>query len=323
MKRLGSGRSLATAILLWMFAAGAAQAAQGYQTDVTSFWVSDSSGTPMAAIVYYPWKQHNGQPIPEGTQFPATVFMQGGNTDAYRYTWLRELAAYGYIVVLPDKYPVVAAKLNGENGLNTNTKLTTVDLLDASVKRLHEWAAEPESEIAGRFDGQVSIAGHSLGAVIGIVALDPQRCIEDPASAAIAMCPPGYSLHPSIGSMWMIGGSHEAPNGPPDPSELRKPNGFPVYMINGTRDGLNTTAEGHTSFKRFRAPKIFFDIEGANHFGWGDYLHPEDNLRAEVPATIHPQEQQAISLNAIRLFLDCNHKGDLAACGTIPSTPVP
>lgn len=310
------------ATLAALLAAGPALAAQPYQTDVTSFWFTDSSDTPMAAIVYYPWKQANGKPIPPATQFPATVFMQGGNTDAGRYTWLRELAADGYIVVIPDKYPVPAAKLNGENGINTNTKLTTVDVLDSAVKRLHDWVTEADSELFGRFDGQVSVAGHSLGAVVAIVAVDQTLCL-DPVTQAIAQCPVPYVRHPSIKSMWMIGGSNESPNGPPSTTMINKPNGFPIYMINGERDCLTTTLEGNRTFNRYRSPKIFYDIPGANHFGWGDYLHPEDNLRNEIPATIHPQEQQAESLFAIRSFLDCNHKGDLAACGVIPSTPVP
>lgn len=292
-----------------------------YRVDSTSFWFTDTSGQPMAAIVYYPYERSHHDALPAGQAFPAVVFMQGGNVDAARYGWLRALAEEGYIVVLPDKYPVTAPKLNGQAGLNTNTKLTTVDVLNGAVTGLHRWHASGTAAIHGRFDGRVVLAGHSLGGVIALYAVDQARCISDPG-AAIAQCPVGYQRHPSIKALWLIGGHLENPNGPPDPTPIAKPANFPVYLVAGSLDGLSTPAEVQATFRRLAEPRLYYELPAANHFGWVDYLHPEDDLADELPTTLHPQDQKAATVDAILYFMDCNLKGNATACAAIPRTPV-
>jgi alpha-beta hydrolase superfamily lysophospholipase len=324
LMRVTSARGAVLGLLLGAFALTSGLAHQNhgtYRADSTSYWFTDTSGQPMAAIVHYPFEKSHHQAIPAGQAFPAVVFMQGGNVDAARYAWLRALAEEGYIVVLPDKYPVTAPKLNGQNGLNTNTKLTTVDVLNSAVIGLHGWAASAASPIHGRFDGQVAVAGHSLGGVIAIYAVDQIRCVGD-AGAFIALCPVGYQRHPSIKAMWLIGGHLENPNGPPDPSPINKPANFPIYLLAGSQDALSTPAEVKTTFRRYQEPKLYYELQGANHFGWVDYLHPEDDLADELPTWVHPQVQKASSIDAILAFMDCNLKGNLTACAAIPRTPV-
>jgi alpha-beta hydrolase superfamily lysophospholipase len=290
-----------------------------FRSGVTSFWFADSSGTPMAAIVYHPSVRANGQPL-TSEMFPAVVFMQGGNVDANRYAWLQGLAEHGYVIVLPDKYPVAAAKLNGQPGTNTNTKLTTVDVLDHAVKRLPIWATDAASPIFGRFDGRVVVAGHSLGGVVAITAVDEAACLT--AAGAIAQCPVPYIRDPSIVAMWLIGGHFENPNGPPDSSPIHKPPGFPIYLIAGSRDGASTPTEVQTTFRRYGGPKIYYELPGANHFNWTEYLHPEDDLRTDLAATITRPAQQSETIQAVRRFLDCHLANNTQACALIPATPV-
>jgi alpha-beta hydrolase superfamily lysophospholipase len=273
----------------------------------------------MAAIVHYPAAKANGAALTT-QRFPAVVFIQGANVDAGRYAWLGELAQYGYIVVLPDKYPVAAARLNGETGINTNTKLPTVDLLDHAVKRLHAWAATPQSAVAGRFDGRVVLAGHSLGGVVAITALDPAACLTP--GGAIAACPPLYVTHPSIVALWLIGGHFENPYGPADVTPIGKPAGLPVYLVAGANDGLSTPAEVQATWRRYAPPKRYYELPGANHFNWTAYLHPEDDLRSEVAADVTPVAQQAATVQAVRRFMDCELVIDVTACSSIPTTPV-
>lgn len=304
------------------FAALAHQSHGKYRIDTSSFWFTDSSGQPMAAIVYYPYRMNEHDALPGGEAYPAVMFMQGGNVDAARYAWLQELAAEGYIVVLPDKYPVTGPKLNGEEGVNTNTKLTNVGVLDAAVVQLHEWAADPYSPIHGRFDGQVAVAGHSWGGVVAILAVDEQRCVAD-TGAALAQCPVGYVRHPSISAMWLLGGHLENPNGPEDPSPINKPADFPVYLVAGSHDELSTVEEVQTTYHRYQAPKTYYEIDGANHFGWVDYLHPEDNLEDEIPATLAPQKQKADTIDAVVFFMDCHLKNNRSsACSKVPQSVV-
>lgn len=312
------GIALALAVTLLALAPALAHATGKYRSGITSVWFADAAGTPMAAIVYRPTAKANGAAL-GNEQFPAVVFMQGGNVDAGRYGWLQGLAEYGYIVVLPDKYPIAAPKLNGQNGINTNTKLTTVDVLDRAVKRLHAWSAEPSSPVFGRFDGQVAVAGHSLGGVVAITAVS-EACAS--AAGVIAQCPPLYVRDPSIVAMWLIGGHFENPYGPPDLTPIAKPAGFPVYLIAGTRDGASTVAEVRATYARLLGPKSYYELAGANHFQWTEYLHPEDDLRTDLTATIAATTQQAATIDAARKFLDCHLRNDSRSCGLVPVTLV-
>jgi alpha-beta hydrolase superfamily lysophospholipase len=195
-----------------------------------------------------------------------------------------------------------------------------VDLLDHAVKRLHAWAATPGSAVAGRFDGRVVLAGHSLGGVVAITALDPAACLT--MGGAIAQCPPLYVTDPSIVALWLIGGHFENPYGPPDITPIGKPVGLPVYLIAGANDGLSTPAEVQATWRRYAAPKRYYELAGANHFNWTEYLHPEDDLRNETSAGVTPVAQQAATVQAVRKFMDCELGIDRTMCGGVPTTPV-
>ncbi|MBT8422814.1 MAG: hypothetical protein HKN56_02325 [Gammaproteobacteria bacterium] len=288
-----------------------------YAVGTTQYFFNDSTDTPMPAIVYYPKALADMSEIPAGVTFPATIFMQGGNVDGARYSWLEELATHGYIVVIPDINPVPTPNTDG-SGTNPNTKLTSVDVLDRTVVNLHDFAIAPGSEIEGRFDGQIAISGHSLGAVMAIMSVDEQACLE--ASGAIGRCPPLYMRHPSIVALWMIGGHFENPNGPPDTRPINKPVDFPIYTISGSEDGHSTRDEILTTYNRYEEPKIFYEIAGANHLNWTDYLHPQDDIAKDLPATIEKEVQLVTTLGAVRSFLDCELKADQDACSAIPSS---
>lgn len=312
------GRSLRTSLaLLALLAAAAAPAAQfPYRTGQSSYAFTDSAGITMPAIIYHPSARQSGQPLDPSMRFPAVVFLQGANVDAARYSWLQSLAAHGYIVVLPDKYPVPGPRFNGEDGINPNTKLTSVDVLVGAIAGLRRHALQPASPIGGRFDGRIVLAGHSLGGYAAIIGLDESRCPVEP----LALCPPLYQRDPALVAMWLLGGHREG-NGDVDPTgTLSKPPGFPIYLIAGERDNIASVAEVSATYARYEFPKRYWVQPGANHFGWTAYLSPEDNLRDEIPATLAPADQQAQVVDAVRRFLACELHGDSKACGSVPTT---
>ncbi|MCS7001274.1 MAG: alpha/beta hydrolase [Dehalococcoidia bacterium] len=283
-----------------------------YRAEQFTTTFATTAGRTVPAIVIAPVARVDG-PLTADDRFPVVLFLQGGNAEADRYLWLAALADHGYLVMIPDA-PPITMPVPGTTQ-TTQAIVTTVDLMHSAIAHTRTLNAS-ESPVAGRVLPKVAVGGHSMGASIAIVGMDPARVATD----SYAQFPPDYTPDPSIAALWFIGG-YKA--GDPDPTV---PFGLPspapiVYLIAAEHDGMATPAKVREAHARFPAQAFYYELPGGNHFGWCRYTKPTDWLDRDRPATITPEAQQEATIAALLPFLAYALRGDTAAAAAIPTTP--
>ncbi|WP_306357938.1 MULTISPECIES: hypothetical protein [unclassified Nocardia] len=197
------------------------------------------------ATVWYPSRTEHRLPI--------ALMLPGANVRGEYYSrFATALAGYGFVVVIPERYPLPGYSLPSEHSV------TEV------VARAR--AADPASAVGAVVDPEtLLLAGHSYGGAAAVYAA-ADRC-QPPFCFGVSYRRPaqlkavvGHGTNTTIGSTVDAVDVH----------------GIPVLYINGTEDGVSELAEARDSFASLTgAPAAqLVELLGANHFGLTDRDNP-------------------------------------------------
>lgn len=199
-------------------------------------------------------------PVHTDHRLPVALLLPGANVGrAYYARFATAVAAYGFVVVVPERYPMPGYSLPSEN--------TLTDVVN--------WArgVDPESAVGQRADpATLVVAGHSYGGAAALYAA-ADRCQLPFCFGMSYRHPPelkaivGHGTNTTVGSV----------------VDSVAVQGIPVMYINGTEDGVSEPEEAHASFAELSGTPagVFVNLLGANHFGLADI----DNPPGAVPDT--------------------------------------
>jgi pimeloyl-ACP methyl ester carboxylesterase len=198
---------------------------------------------------------------------PALVFVHGGLVSPERYRWLAAHAATrGYLVLSPS-HPMDLA-------------ITEVDNGRFALEGVRALSAAEGNTLSGLLaeDGPVSVAGHSLGGVVGAM-----QWVEEDAWGGIAMI-----------------SSYAA-----DDTPVEDRAGGPVLSIVGSEDGASLPEEVLEGLERFQEPRYYALVDGMNHYDWTDGA-TDSELENDGASTRELSETRPDALAVIDAWLDAS-----------------
>ncbi|MEU0538920.1 hypothetical protein ABZ319_03560 [Nocardia sp. NPDC005978] len=247
---------LASALSLLFLIAAPAHADPGVTREETRVGLD-------AATVWYPANA--------GRRLPVALMLPGANMRREYYSrFASAVADYGFVVVIPERYPMPGYSLPSEQSIT--------DVVGWARER----AADPGSRIGSVVDPEtLVVAGHSYGGAAALYAA-ADRCQVPFCFGVSYRHPPqlkaivGHGTNTTIGPVVDVVAVH----------------GIPVLYINGTEDSVSEPAEAHESFTKLTgAPtSAFVNLLGANHFGLADEDNPPGAAPDAHPGTA-PREQ--------------------------------
>jgi predicted dienelactone hydrolase len=279
------------------------------------------AGSPtrrLDVLVWYPATTAGADaPIATGGPWPLLLFSHGtyGHADGFMHI-VHELVAHGYVVAAPD-YPLTSRNawthIKGPDISDTGQQVKDVKFL------LDRLTADPA--IAPAIDKErIAVGGHSLGAVTSYFVSYGAQTRDPRIKAAVlvgAADPVQAALSQDIG---LNGTAHAAVP-------------LPVLFLSAEYDVFaRMMGRAHSAFYRVEPPKYEVMVKRGAHVWFHSDMerHPQgknpDCLFFErmgpgmkVPGCeaavemIDPARQQAITLAAVRSFLDGYLKKDAAA----------
>lgn len=231
-----------------------------------------------AAIdVYYPDDATERMPI--------ALLLVGFNVSKPNYQMVAShVAAYGFIVVVPNHYGLLGFGLAAE-----------VEEVPATLEFARSENADPTSPLFDRIDAdKLVLLGHSYG---GGAALNAAagRCVP-PYCLGIYPRPPellGVAVYGADLRMFVLGG--------PIP---RIDYSVPVALIRGDLDGIAPPFDTARTYDAIQStPKALITIEGANHFGMTDVVSPVGIIADPNPTTITQADATQAVAQCSALFL--------------------
>lgn len=220
------------------------------------------------------------QPRLTGQGFPVALLLQGGFTDkAYYADYAREIASYGFTVVVPNHTRLLFA----QNQLYAEQ----AQVLDA-VQWMRTESANAASPLAGRLDpSTLVLLGHSFG---GVAALSSVEGI-----CRLPFCIVGKRDYPSrppeVKAAALYGTNLASPAGDAIPDIDTQ--GVPVAFIQGTQDTAATPDETAQTYALMTGgPKAIITLEGTDHFGLANMVNGEPAVEPKVKQTT----AQAVSI---------------------------
>ncbi|MEV6072476.1 hypothetical protein AB0L82_38540 [Nocardia sp. NPDC052001] len=190
-------------------------------------------------------------------RLPVALFLPGANVGRQYYSqFASAVADYGFVVVVPERYPMSMVDYR----LPSEFQLTDV------LTWARSQASDPTSPVGAIIDPTtLVVAGHSYGGAAALYAA-ADRC-------QIPFCL-GSDYHHPPELKAVVGHGTNTTIGPV--IDAVAVSDIPVMFINGTLDGVSEPDEAHQSFTRLTgAPAAeFVNLVGANHFGLADVDNP-------------------------------------------------
>ena len=279
--------------------------------------------------IYYPVPEVDD---PVSYTFPVALFLQGGRVNkSYFSEFAHTLAAYGFIVVVPNHYADFILRDPDYPGIEIHfdgffpENQQILDVL-TFMSAENENAASP---LYGIVNSEIlALTGHSFGSAVIIDAI--QETCEFP------LCRPEgttFTLPEEVKAV-ALNGINTIPFGNPfDTVNRPTDNPVPMAIINGDRDENAEYHDTKDSYKLIEnLPKALVFVKGANHYGLCDENNPGNPNYPEEPqidGTPTPQENpptldQEISIETTArwtaLFLRAHALNDIAALEYISTT---
>lgn len=264
---------------------GASAAVNERLVDTSVFTTSLLSGDQ--ADVYYPV---GGAP----DSYPIIAFLQGGLVDKSLYSgFATELAAAGYVVVVPNHFQVL---FPGAPPQLFSSQHVVTDVL-ASMSAADADPASPLYQIVDT--NNLGISGHSFGGAAALYTVE--------GSCNPPFCFGFFVRPPQLRAAAVYGVNTFSPQGvllPVDTSAA------PVALLQGAVDGRATPARADATFGIMEAPKALVTLDGLNHWGIADVQNPPGNTADPNPQT--QSQSWGISKTAkyARTMFDAYLKGD-------------
>lgn len=192
------------------------------------------------------------------SRLPAVIILQGANVPAESYSLVAtKIARLGAIVAVPDAPPIPAGPGIMIKAISPFTVLAVKQqLIDDDATN---------SPIKGRLrSNSFLLFGHSYGSVVAIIMAshDAATLCQGPLAQLCA----GYTeFGPGLKGVIGYGASMVNFDGTRYDTNTT---GVPVALIQGSEDGRTTFPNAVlTYYLSLDAPKILFELEGANHYG--------------------------------------------------------
>lgn len=282
--------SLLTSGLIW-FAASTQAQAQTFAVETLS--VTLPSGD--AADVYFPDIAVAAQNA-HVDAFPVVAFLQGGLTDKSYYSgFATELAAFGYVVYVPNHYKMLTpAPALFADGSSLNDVLAAATVADGN-------AASPLYRIVNT--AAMGVAGHSFGGVAATYAAtsncQPPFCIP----------PSPVYTRPAAVKAAAVFGVHTVQGG----TTLDIANDLPTALLSGSQDSRVTPALVASTYAVLEPSRASIAFTGVNHWGIADMQNPP----GVTPETVAQSRPQSWGIAKIAkwtaLFFDAFVRGDANA----------
>ena len=185
--------------------------------------------------------------IPNGTNLPFALMMQGANVDKQYYSGFATVASqYGIIVIVPNHVSTVP------NGLYEPS---------SEINVAYDWALAQASTstapLYGKLDAtRMGLFGHSYGGASSLYAIggkcQPPFCYGTPITLPTAL--KAAALY----------GTNSVVDGTAAPINLH----VPTTLVNGSVDGLAALSSAQATFAVMSgAPKGLLTFTGTNHYG--------------------------------------------------------
>jgi dienelactone hydrolase len=214
-----------------------------------------------AADIYYPLTDNRTDAS------PVALLLQGARVDKSYYSqYARQVARYGFIVVVPNHINMFSVPGFSEEGLFAEQQ-QLYDVLEFMASE----NTRTTSPVYGKVDTEILVMlGHSYGAACTLGAI--QNTCEYP------FCPQGeaYTRPPQLKAAALCG-INTKPFGNPFDQNIRATHnqGMPLAIINGSLDGNATPEVTKISYCLIDdPPKALVFINGANHFAMCDINNP-------------------------------------------------
>lgn len=236
-----------------------------------------------------------------GDALPLVVLIHGSHTHPRHYArYAAAVAAEGFVVVAPEE----EREVFGDTAHYPQQAFITWSLAWAEAENAREG-----SPLAGRIDtGTVFVTGHSMGggATLGIASdFDQFGLVVDE-----------WSRPPQLAAA-LVHGTHNIP--PPRTGDpLPVDNRVPLAFVHGTADGVVTLDQSRRTFDAVHGvlPRLFVEIEGANHFHLTDSSSPEGVNADKSAATADQDASVAAAARYSVLWFRAN-SGDGDAMATL------
>lgn len=218
------------------------------------------------ATVYYP----KLPPRLRGSygNFPVVIMMQGARVLRKYYSqYARELARYGFVVIVPDHTSSVLAEVG----------FTEFIVITDSLELLEGETSNPDSPLYGVVDTTTAaLSGHSFGTAAALFAVG--------GLCTFPFCDPrvGFELPSAVKAAAVLAGNTRALD--------IDSTGIPVAIIVGDID--TGRDDGERTYGILEPPRAFIEIRDANHYGLNDTDQPpeaavrEDEAKQTTPQSI-------------------------------------
>jgi Chlorophyllase enzyme/PEP-CTERM motif len=231
--------------------------------------------------------------------FPVALFLQGALVDKSFYSeYARQVASYGFIVVVPNHLRVLAPNLPPLLAPETSQ-------IDAVLTQLAAENSSTTSPIAGRIDSQnLGLLGHSFGAAVGL-------------SAIGNLCPVGLCVGSFDRPDNIRAGAFFGANLRDQVTQEFLPianDGIAVALLQGDLDGRALPSRAETTYNNIATPpKALLTLEGINHFGITNVGAPAGAVPDPIAQTLPQNTSIATTARWSALFLRANMLNDPAA----------
>lgn len=218
--------------------------------------------------------------------FPVVALLQGGKVDKKFYEKFgRQLARFGFVVVIPNHF---------QGPILLPDQFVPQDV----IEQMKIEDADPESPLHLIVDtDRLGLVGHSVGGVVSLFVIEgscnPPFCfgVFEPPEALRAGAVYGTNTCTAPSAITI-----------PDPrcepgEELIDvdTNGFPVALVQGTRDGIAPPAEAEATFDILDDIRKLISIRGANHYG----INGVNNPPGTNPDPMQPKIRQSLSVRRV------------------------
>lgn len=243
--------------------------------------------------LYYPNPQsllHRNRPI-----FPIAVLLPGFGVERIYYShYARQIARYGFVVVVPDGITAIRSRIELFDKLERVPEALAAISVDLP---------EAGKALVDLLDlGKLVLLGHSHGGAIGLDAIRGARNFPPTGDYRIPEVLVGAVFFGTF--LW-----EDSHNLPIDRSRI------PIASIAGSSDSLIPPREILETYERIQnSPKAYIMVKGANHYG----ITNRNNPPGAPPEPRKPTIEQAVAIETIArwsaLFLRAYALGDRMAC---------
>jgi hypothetical protein len=225
-----------------------------------------------------------------GTSLPIIVLYQGGNVHSSFYSkYAARVASAGYAVYVGNRCTTFITQF---------FIYPPASLGNKSLALAKSQNSDSSSPLFGKLETtKVGFLGHSLGGVVGIFSMN--NICEFP------FCDSEYNFVNEVkgGIFYGTGLNSNFSNSrfAKNPSTGK---GYPLGYIQGSNDGANKPTTGRASYDNSIPIKVYYELDGANHYGITDVNNPFGaNTESQTSTLSQDDSISKIALASIK-FLD-------------------